>query len=673
MGRKWWTLVCVSIGTLMLLLDVTIVNVALPDIQGSLRAAFSDLQWVIDAYALTLAALLLTTGSLADLFGRRKVFAIGLFLFSVASLACGLATTPLFLDLARGAQGIGGATMFSTSLALLAHSFRGRERGVAFGVWGAVTGFAVAVGPVLGGVITSYLSWRWIFLVNVPIGLVAIILTLVFVEESRDPGARRPDYIGLLSFSGGLGVLVYALINSEANGWQSTLIVGCLAGAAMLLAVFLLAESAQRSPMFDLSLFKKPTFVGGSIAAFSISAGLFSLLLYLVLYLQDVLGYSAFDAGIRLAILSGGVLVAATIAGRLTTFVPIRFLIGSGFLLIGVGLFLMRGLDATSSWTQLIPGFIVSGIGAGLVNPPLASTAIGVVAPARAGMASGINNTFRQVGIATGIAALGAVFQHKLRATVIGGLTGAGVAPGQANSLAASMAGGDVKSAIAGTPPAVRPALVGALHTGFANGLNDVFLIGAILCLVASLMTLVLIRRKDFDTAVARPPSSSADAAGDDGRAIASHEEQSQPLIEAGDGAVQVAAQGQEGLAINTDSVLAACRQAVIDCQDRIEKTVAGYRSAAYEQAEARAQELREQAEQHSAAWAAELRSRLQSLDDRRAALSDRMREQAESGRDAELAQTRREMYELIGELTRLSEQTAEESVVASNADRRDG
>jgi EmrB/QacA subfamily drug resistance transporter len=668
MGRKWWTLVCVSIGTLMLLLDVTIVNVALPDIQGSLRAAFSDLQWVIDAYALTLAALLLTTGSLADLFGRRKVFAIGLFLFSVSSLACGLATTPLFLDIARGAQGVGGATMFSTSLALLAHSFRGRERGVAFGVWGAVTGFAVAVGPVLGGVITSYLSWRWIFLVNVPIGLVAIVLTLVFVEESRDPGARRPDYIGLLTFSGGLGALVYALINSEANGWQSTLIVGCLAGAAMLLGVFLLAESAQRSPMFDLSLFKKPTFVGGSIAAFSISAGLFSLLLYLVLYLQDVLGYSAFDAGIRLAILSGGVLVAATIAGRLTTFVPIRFLIGSGFLLIGVGLFLMRGLDATSSWTQLIPGFIVAGIGAGLVNPPLASTAIGVVEPARAGMASGINNTFRQVGIATGIAALGAVFQHKLRATVIGSLTGAGVAPGQANSLAASMAGGDVKSAIASTPPAVRPALAGALHTGFADGLNDVFLIGAILCLVASLLTLVLIRRKDFDTAVARPPSSSGD-----GRAIASHAEQTQPLTEAGNGSMQVAAQDQKDLAVNTDSVAFACRQAVIDCQDRIEKTVAGYRSAAYEEAEARAQQLREQAEQRSAAWADELRSRLQSLDDRRERLSDRMRDQARSGSDAELAQTRREMYELIGELTRLCQQSAEESAVASDADHRDG
>jgi EmrB/QacA subfamily drug resistance transporter len=669
MGRKWWTLVCVSIGTLMLLLDITIVNVALPDIQGSLRSDFSDLQWVIDAYALTLAALLLTTGSLADLFGRRKVFAIGLFLFSVSSLLCGIATTPLFLDVARAAQGVGGATMFSTSLALLAHSFRGRERGIAFGVWGAVTGFAVAVGPVLGGVITSDLSWRWIFLVNVPIGLVAIILTLVFVEESRDRSARRPDYIGLLTFSGGLGALVYALINSEASGWQSTLIVGCLAGAAMLLGVFLLAESAQRSPMFDLSLFKKPTFVGGSIAAFSISAGLFSLLLYLVLYLQDVLGYSAFDAGIRLAILSGGVLVAATIAGRLTTFVPIRFLLGSGFLLVGIGLFLMRGLDASSSWTQLIPGFIVAGIGAGLVNPPLASTAIGVVEPARAGMASGINNTFRQVGIATGIAGLGAVFQHKLRATVVSGLTTAGMDPGHANSLAGGMAGGDVKSAVASTPPTVRPALASALHTGFAEGLNEVFLIGAILCLVASLLTLVLIRRKDFDTAVARPPSSSAESEGDG--ALTSQTEKVEPLTEVGDGPLQAAAQEPASVEPSSDSVALAARQAVVDCQDRIEKAVAGYRSAVYEETEARIAELREQADKQSSAWEAELRSKLEDLDERRARLSDRMQEQAESGTDRDLAQTRHELYELIHELTRLCEPIAEEDAVVSDVGKR--
>ena len=226
MDRKWWTLIAVCVGTFMLLLDVTIVNVALPSIQSSLKASFSELQWVVDAYALMLAALLLTTGSLADLFGRRRVFVIGLVIFSVSSLLSGVAASPVWLNLARGAQGVGGAAMFSTSLALLGSAFQGRERGTAFGVWGAVTGLAVAVGPVVGGALTTGLSWRWIFLVNVPIGVAAVAISLLKVEESRQPGARRPDVIGVLTFSGALGALVYALIKANAKGWGSGVIIG---------------------------------------------------------------------------------------------------------------------------------------------------------------------------------------------------------------------------------------------------------------------------------------------------------------------------------------------------------------------------------------------------------------------------------------------------------------
>src|SRR6201986_3612069 len=226
MDRKWWTLIAVCIGTFMLLLDVTIVNVALPSIQRDLHASFSDLQWVVDAYALTLAALLLTTGSLADLFGRRRMFVIGLVIFSASSLLSGIAAAPLLLNLARGAQGVGGAAMFSTSLALLGSAFQGRERGTAFGVGGAITG------------LTAGLSWRWIFLVNVPIGIVAVVMTVMKVEESRQPGARRPDYIGVVTFSGALGALVYALIKGNAKGWGSTEIVACLVGSAVLMIAF---------------------------------------------------------------------------------------------------------------------------------------------------------------------------------------------------------------------------------------------------------------------------------------------------------------------------------------------------------------------------------------------------------------------------------------------------
>ncbi len=507
MDRKWWTLIAVCVGTFMLLLDVTIVNVALPAIQTSLKSTFSDLQWVVDAYALMLAALLLTTGSLADLFGRRRVFMIGLVVFVISSLLSGLATSPLWLNLARGAQGIGGAAMFSTSLALLGTAFQGRERGTAFGVWGAITGLAVAIGPVVGGALTTGLSWRWIFLVNVPIGVIALVLCRLRVEESKQPGARRPDVIGVITFSGALGTLVYALIKGNTKGWGSTEILACLIGAAVLLIAFVIAELLQRdNAMFDLNLFRKPTFTGGAIAAFSLSAGLFALLLYITLYFQDVLGFSAFQTGLRFLLLSGGILLTSTLAGRLTSTVPIRFLIAPGLALVGAGLLLMRGLSPGSGWTHLIPGFIVAGAGTGFINPPLASTAIGVVAPERAGMASGINSTFRQVGIATGIAGLGSLFSHTVRTHLLALLTGAPhIGAGQAHALAAVVAQGNgAGSGLAQLPAPARPIVEHAIRTAFVSGLNEVFLVGAILAFVSALLTLVLIRSKDFEVSAAR-------------------------------------------------------------------------------------------------------------------------------------------------------------------------
>ncbi|MGH2915339.1 MAG: MFS transporter [Solirubrobacteraceae bacterium] len=515
MQRKWWTLIAVCIGTFMLLLDVTIVNVALPSIQSSLHASFSDLQWVVDAYALTLAAMLLTTGSLADLYGRRLVFVIGLIAFSASSLASGLAASPLWLNLARGAQGIGGAAMFSTSLALLGDAFQGRERGTAFGVWGAITGVAVAIGPVIGGALTTGLSWRWIFLVNVPIGAIAVVLSVMRVEESRQSGAQRPDPIGVLTFSGALGALVYALIKGDTAGWGAPVILACLIGAGALIAVFIAAEAVQRErAMFDLRLFRKPTFTGGLIAAFAISAGLFSLFLYLTLYLQDVLGYSAFQTGLRFLVLSGGIMLTSGLAGRLTAHVPIRLLIAPGLALVGVALLLMRGLTAGSGWTHLIAGFIIAGAGTGLINPPLASTAIGVVAPERAGMASGINSTFRQVGIATGIAGLGALFSHTLSTKVLNLLSGIpALPPHAAHALAAGLAHGNgAPSGLSALPPRMRPIAAHAVRAAFAAGLNEVLLVGAIVALVGAALTLVLIRERDFEASAARAGSGAGGA-----------------------------------------------------------------------------------------------------------------------------------------------------------------
>jgi EmrB/QacA subfamily drug resistance transporter len=506
MDRKWWTLIAVCVGTFMLLLDVTIVNVALPAIQSSLKASFSDLQWVVDAYSLLLAALLLTTGSLADLYGRRRVFVIGLVIFSLSSLASGLAQTPLWLNLARGAQGIGGAAMFSTSLALLGSAFQGRERGTAFGVWGAITGLAVAIGPVVGGALTTGISWRWIFLVNVPIGIVAVVMTMLRVRESRQPGNHRVDPIGVITFTGSLGALVYALIKANEKGWGSTLILALLACALVGMILFVIAELVQKDrAMFDLALFRKPTFTGGLIAAFSLSAGFFALFLYLTLYLQDLLGYSALQTGFRFLVLSGGILLTSTLAGRLTAHVPIRLLIAPGLTLVGIGLLLMRGVHAGTHWEHLIPGFIVSGAGVGLINPPLASTAIGVVTPDRAGMASGINSTFRQVGIATGIAGLGTLFAHAVSTHIESALRGAPeVSAKAAHALAHTVSqGSGAASGLGALPAKARPAAIHAVRASFTTGLNEVFLVGAILTLVSAVLTLILIRSRDFESSAA--------------------------------------------------------------------------------------------------------------------------------------------------------------------------
>jgi EmrB/QacA subfamily drug resistance transporter len=494
--RKWWTLVTVCVATFMLLLDITIVNVALPKIQTGLGASFTELQWVIDAYALTLAALLLTAGSLADLLGRRRIFSVGLVMFSAASLLCGVAQSPLMLDLSRGVQGIGGAMMFATSLALLGNAYRGRDRGIAFGVWGAVTGAAVSIGPVVGGALTEGLSWRWIFLVNVPIGILALALTMSKVQESRDPQGANLDIPGFVTFSAALAALVFALIESGSRGWGSTLVVGCLIASVVLIIAFVVVERQRSRPMLDLSLFGRPAFDGASIVAFSLSGSIFAMFLYLTLYLQDILGLSPLGSGLRLLSLSAAILVTSAVAGRLTTVVPVRLLMGAGLTLVGLSLLLMRGVSVTSGWTHLLPGFIVAGVGVGLINPPLASTAIAVVPPRQAGMGSGINSTFRQVGIATGIAALGSIFTTAVRSHVSSGL--AAVHLSGAHALETAVSNGQTQQAIAHVAPNAR-ATVGAVARGsFVAGLNEILLVAALLAFAGAVAAFALIRSRDF-------------------------------------------------------------------------------------------------------------------------------------------------------------------------------
>jgi EmrB/QacA subfamily drug resistance transporter len=501
MERKWWTLIAVSVATFMLLLDITVVNVALPSIREDLGASFADLQWVVDAYALTLAALVLTAGSLADRFGRRRLFAAGLGIFSAASLLCALAPDPTFLNIARALQGVGGAVMFAVSLALIAQEFAaGRERGMAMGIYGAAIGVAVAIGPLVGGALTDSIGWESIFYLNVPIGLAAIAATYLRLRESRDPNATRVDWAGVATFSGALFLLVLAMVRGNDEGWGSTLIVSLLAGSAALMAAFVAIERRIAEPMLPLGLFKRPSFTGVQLAAFAISGSAFALFLYLTLYLQNYLGYSPLEAGVRYLPITIASFIAAPIAGALLSRVPARVMMSASLGLAGIGLLLMTGIDAGDEWTTLLGGFLVLGAGAGLLNPVIADVAVSVVPKERSGMAAGINDTFRQVGVAVGIAVLGAVFvgrgADKVSELAAGTPAATGDRPRQLVEAASS---GNLDQAVSAVPPGARPGIADAAGQGFLTGLNDVILIGALLCLAGAVLSLWLVREREIE------------------------------------------------------------------------------------------------------------------------------------------------------------------------------
>ncbi|WP_031469466.1 MFS transporter [Sciscionella sediminilitoris] len=498
MNRQWWTLVVVCAATFILLLDVTIVVVALPNIQHDLQASFSGLQWFTDAYALTLASVLLTTGSLADRYGRRLLFLIGLTVFTIGSLLCGIAADELMLILSRAVQGIGASILFATSLALLASTFAGKQRGIAFGVWGAVASVATALGPLLGGVLTTGISWRGIFLVNLPIGIVAFLIALRKVDESRAPYSSRIDWPGMATLTAGLFGLVYALIRASASGWGDAGVLIAFVLAAVFLIAFVVVELRVSAPMFDLTLLRIPTFLGGSIAAFTMNASMFAMFLYLVLYLQNGLSFSSLDAGVRLLVASGCTFVAATVAGRFVSQIPARWLVGGGLVLVGAGLLLMRGLSADSSWTHLIPGLIVSGIGTGMVNPPLASTAVGVVPVQRSGMASGVSQTFRQIGMAVGIALYGSIFASALYGNLVGRLAGLPGPHASAEQIAEAVRKGTPANAIANAAPQAPEQLAGAVQASYPAAVNVLLLTSGLLAIVGGLLALILIRGKDF-------------------------------------------------------------------------------------------------------------------------------------------------------------------------------
>jgi len=458
--------VAICLGSFMLLLDVTIVTVALPDMAADLQASFSSLQWVLDVYALVLAALLLGAGSLADIVGRRRASVAGLVLFALGSLACGLAPTVEVLITARGLQGVGGALMFATTTAMLNATYSGRDRGVAFGVWGAVNGAGSALGPLVGGLLTEHAGWRWIFLVNLPVSVPAIALTLAVCAETRRPGVRL-DVPGILSFTVFAGSLTYALILA-GSGWTPSAFA-FVALAAVALVVFLVVQRRVEHPLLELRLFRSASFAATIVAGLVLMAAAFAMLAYTSVWMQGVLGLTPIEAGVALLPMAVCSFLVSALAGRLLQGVSPRWTVGGGLLLVGAGSGLQGLVHGDSTAWALVPGLALVGIGVGLAIPTLTAAAMSAAPPQLGGMVAGTLTTARQLGFALGVAVLGLVF----RSTIADSVSDEGL----------------VEAIVAGHAP--RTTLV---QDAVAAGLRDGYLVAGAAGVLGGLLVLALVR-----------------------------------------------------------------------------------------------------------------------------------------------------------------------------------
>jgi EmrB/QacA subfamily drug resistance transporter len=416
-NRKWWTLAAVSFGLFMIMLDNTVVNVALPSIERDLHITISQLEWIVTSYALVFAALLITGGKLADLLGRRKIFVVGLAVFTLSSLACGMAPNAGFLIGARAVQGVGAALMNPATLSIITATFPPRQRGQAIGIWAGVSALALAIGPLAGGLIVDNIGWNWIFFINVPVGVLGIVVAQFFITESRDTSHEQSvDFPGLVTSAGALFALSYALIEGNQRGWSSAEILGLFAAAAVLLVAFLVLESRQRLPMLDLSLFKNSSFVGANVVALLVSLGMFGVFFFISLYVQNILGYSPTRSGAIFLPMTILIILIAPIAGKLSDRIGGRWLMGGGMTLLGISLLFYQRLGLHSTFWTLLPSLVLGGIGMALTMSPMTSVAMGSVPVDKAGVGSGVLNSFRQMGGSLGIALMGAILASYLHA-----------------------------------------------------------------------------------------------------------------------------------------------------------------------------------------------------------------------------------------------------------------
>jgi EmrB/QacA subfamily drug resistance transporter len=409
-NRKWWTLGAVAFGLFMIMLDNTVVFVALSAIQSDLHISTSELEWVVNGYALTFAVLMLTGGKLADLLGRRRIFIVGLAIFTASSLACGLATGATALIGARVIQGVGSALMNPATLSIITATFPPRQRGTAIGIWVGVSAMALAIGPLVGGILTEQINWSWIFFINVPVGIVGIIVARLVIDESRDESEeQRLDLPGLLSSGAGLFALTYGLIEANSYGWTSGRILGSFVLAAAALALFVVLEHRQRVPMLDLSLFRNSTFAGANTVMLLVALAMFGMFFFNSLYLQRVLHFSAIETGASFLPMTVLIVLIAPVAGRFSDRIGSRWLMGVGLVSLSASLLSFSRLGVDSSFWDVLPGLLLGGVGMSLAMTPTTAAAMGSVPVDKAGVGSAVLNSMRQVGGSLGIALMGAI------------------------------------------------------------------------------------------------------------------------------------------------------------------------------------------------------------------------------------------------------------------------
>jgi EmrB/QacA subfamily drug resistance transporter len=468
-NRKWWTLGAMCFALFMIMLDNTVVNVALPSIQRDLGSSLSGLEWTVNGYTLAFAVLLATGGRLGDIFGRRRIFILGVILFTVSSATAGLAPDTTSLVASRITQGLGAALMMPATLSIVTNAFEASERGKAIGTWAGVSALALAIGPVLGGFLTEHVSWRAIFYINVPVGIGAVAAALFAVRESRDETVgREVDYTGVAVLTAGLTALVLALIEGNSWGWGSTAIVGLLAGAVVLLIAFVAIELRVRVPMVEFGLFGDRNFIGANVVALIVSFAMLAQFFFIALYMQNILGYTPLEAGVRFLPATLMIVLIAPLAGRLTDRIGPRIPITVGLTLVAAALFVLTRIHVSTTYTDIWPSFVLMGVGMALVMSPMSTAAMNAVAEAKAGIASGILSMWRMVGGTLGIAVIGAVFQGAARSRLAELLAGSGLSSGQREQIAHGL-GGPGASAPPGASHAQAQQAAAAAHDAFIS------------------------------------------------------------------------------------------------------------------------------------------------------------------------------------------------------------